>query len=176
MKSYAPKRIFFKRFQNRMKLDNQVCTYEQAVKLQQLGLLQQATFYFVRTVSQKNHVNCSLFCGIEAAVKQYKAWQQHDTFLTSKTEAPVAAWNSAELGAMLPAEFVQPRHTVDLYTYKMDNAFGSGRTRYFCSLNIAELHKQQFYAEAHARAATLIYLLETEHLNIQDVNRKLQFA
>jgi hypothetical protein len=166
-----------------MKLENQVCTYEQAVTLKEFGLRQQAAFFYVKTCSQAHRENCSLFFGIDAALKQYNAWAKHDAFLQSQTEEPVAAWNATELGVLLPDAFKQPRNTVDLFTYKKEHcfatpnehAFGAPKTRYFCSLNVGELLKQQFFSEAHVRAATLIYLLETNHITIEEINLKITF-
>jgi hypothetical protein len=159
-----------------MKLENQVCTYEQAVTLKAFGIKQHAAFFYVKTCSRLEHKNISLFCGIDAALRQYKSWMQHDAFLQSQTEEPVAAWNATELGVLLPSELVQPRNTIELYTYKKDNAFDSGCTRYFCSLHTADLLKQQFYTEAHARAAMLIYLLESGHVSADVLNQQLLIA
>jgi hypothetical protein len=151
-----------------MKIEKQVCRYEQALKLQQLGLKQQAAFYWVKTTAQQGHVNCSLFFGIEAACKQYNDWVRHDEFLTSKTETPVAAWNCAELGALL-------------YTYKeIGHSFQNDANGQW-----AHTWRQHNYlkpiigwycSEATARAAMLLELLERKLLTIELLNQKLLIA
>lgn len=142
-----------------MKIENQVCSLEQAKKLKELGVFGETDRMWVVR-----------FDG--------------ETFLTHYDSGDVinpqySAFTSSELGVMLPdTELIrdedwQYRPFIQYYSHtgkrewKYDNPFTSYK-RDRKVLNVT--------TEAQARAAMLIYLLENNHITAQEVNERLNAA
>lgn len=126
-----------------MRLENQVCTLEQAKKLKALGIEQKATFYYYN-----NELNL------------LRTYSDHGYLVVNS----VAAFTVAELGLILPDQFS---------SWKYQSSDGerwdcaAEENRYYSHL--IEYCK----TEAEARAAMLIYLLENDHITSETVNSLL---
>lgn len=128
-----------------MKLQDQVCTLEQGVRLVELGVKAEATFWH-RPSKDGPH-------------EEYIQYGWHGNAL-----AP--AFTVAELGEMLPKEFqaMNRKWYIQIFLKQTD--------RYLVCLNIIDwlngkeihpvTHAEEHSTEAQARAAMLIYLLENK--------------
>lgn len=127
-----------------MKLENQVCSLEQAKRLKELGIEQKSHFVFCPTTEGHTIVNR------ESGI--HLMWPDEH----------FAAFTVAELGVMLSA-WLFPRH---------NNWMPRPNETGFDVLGgLAE--RQSFATEAQARAAMLIYLLENSHITPTSVNQRL---
>lgn len=119
-----------------MKLEDQVCTLEQAKKLRELGITQDSLFYWIDRAGQSRVV-----------------FEKNIEFLD---QLPIiSAYTVAELGEMLPYSYLVVSDKVlgeRIFTiWKLDDRLKLD--------NISGLHKY-YENEAEARADLLIHLIE----------------
>jgi hypothetical protein len=112
-----------------MKLEQQVTSLELSKKLKELGVKQESFFYWAL------RQDVSWICA------QGKGWSDS-----------VSAFTVAELGEMLPEEYVLP--------YRMDS--DNGRWRCYPIEDDEDLFLAEADIEADARAKMLVYLLENK--------------
>lgn len=135
-----------------MKLENQVCTVEQSVLLERLGIASDSQFFHVKI-------------GDKFKVMRYK---EFDTCNDEIQCHP--AFTTAELGVMLPKE-------VHAKKFDDDVSWGCSVESHLCfSIPENEESKKLFVpykTEAIAKAQFLIYLLETNLTTAAEVNERL---
>lgn len=94
---HIPGFFFFKN--NFMKLVDQVCTLEQAIKLKQLGVAQQSLWYY------DHYVNNGLVLRIEDAVIRPWGDSEENYFKDGIPERMSSAFTGSELRLLLPSYF-----------------------------------------------------------------------
>ena len=129
-----------------MKIENQVCTIEQAVKLKGLGVKQDSHFFWV-----------------DRKEKSKLVYAKSVEFLNS---LPIySAFTTAELGVMIPEwHFTYPR--LEGYaSYKNEDG----------DFSVADgtVNGQNYDTEAECRAALVIYLIENNILSVETCNKRL---
>jgi len=151
-----------------MKLENQVCSLEQAKKLKELGIKQDSLISFFGDETPRLMDNCAV--GVE-----YGPWIYLDTTEPANNQAEslrqdiqntiplAAAFTVAELGVMLPSE------TLTIRRGSEDSEFPNWEWE-------NESHQNgwgTFNTEAQARADHLIMLLEKKLITRDEVNQRL---
>lgn len=134
-----------------MKLSDQVCTLEQAEKLKKLGITQGfSAFAFIKnTCREEVSFRLRIVESEGVSHRGYENWG-------SGCLKGYSAFTVAELGVMLSAKNGFPTKT------QSDDYWYDSLPNY-----------QKFKTEAEARAATLIYLLETNIITAEKVNKRL---
>lgn len=134
-----------------MKLENQVCTLEQAKRINTLIGKANTAFAFV-SENDKSYeiVLCSGY-----------GWADFPCYSGYKFNYP--AYTVAELGVMLPAG-------------KYDTCGWSDGWRIYTEDGHDAIGDVTFSSEADARASVLIHLLENKHITAEEVNNRLQSA
>lgn len=135
-----------------MKIENQVCTKEQGLRLEQLGIAHKSIFCYCRISTSPEDSYDDLLptdWNLEGLPDSATTWT-----------AP--AFTVAELGVML--------------SYYYPSYQSTGIINFYCSY--LEDGKMQGYTgvgdtEAQARAAMLIYLLENNQVTTEEVNKRL---
>lgn len=142
-----------------MKLENQVCTLEQAKRLKELGVAQDGIFSHVDNISKVGYEGIRL-------TKQTSSYRAKGQLIDSGVIKYFVAFTVAELGVMLPINIITARqkHTDTYACIALEN--GSSDVDYSKDIQ----HKE---TEAKARAAMLIYLLENGHTTAEEVNQRL---
>lgn len=123
-----------------MKLENQVCSLDLAKRLRELGVKQESYFYWME------YGNPHLLPGKDSSIFYEKTWRKR-----------VSAFTVAELGEMLPIEYIsqrRPHGSIDSGEY----AWGCGRY----GTDFAEVVE----TEVDARAKMLIYLIENKVITV----------
>lgn len=165
-----------------MKLENQVCTIEQARKMKELGIVQESLFYHW---NEKTPANSNLqyygyaqdqipwitILGKRSNVSGYERW----------TNEEVSAFTVAELGVMLPEEQAYKFFS----TYYNDHS-GNWEVEYRGFKTDDELedwnsiepppkiYETEGDTEAQARAEMIIWLLENKIVSPGEINQRLQ--
>ena len=143
-----------------MKLQDQVCTLEQAKILNDLGIKQGVSVFFFDTGS-KNKILINT--GFEKELTGFFNFQ-----------TCFSAFTVAELGVMLPQDedendegpwYSLPDKGVDIIGFSVKKYLDS---HYEGPCEIV------YKTEAQARAAMLIYLLEADIITVKEVNERLQ--
>lgn len=142
-----------------MKLQDQVCTLEQAKRLKELGVEQVGAIFY------HSHIwNVS--------------WQIRQARFADESFPYFAAFTVAELGLMLPKEF-QYKGTKCYIQIWLQNAAGfSACINKIDWFDGQEIHPEiarhtNFKSEAELRASMLIYMLETNLITAAEVNERL---
>ena len=137
-----------------MKLQDQVCTLEQAKKLKELGVIQDSIFCFIGdgNPDPKYFTSFEIYYSANAMLEVGASWHEHR----------IAAFTVAELGIMLPSETLTIRRGSESFpNWEWEN---EGRqTGWGC-----------FNTEAAARADHLIMLLENKLITVEEVNKRLK--
>lgn len=148
-----------------MKIENQVCTLEQAKKLKELGVDCISLFQW-RDFSRLRDNMVAPLVSYDRAVPSHASVMQ-----------VFNAFTVAELGVMLPYSVKNPTDAESYYFVECEiyneNPKNIGCNSYLTNFtgNIHSVkHKN---TEAEARAAMLIYLLEQRLVSSQQVNEKL---
>lgn len=138
-----------------MKIQDQVCTLEQAKKLKELGVEQESLFYYID----------NMVLGLEGikVKEQTKSYKINGVVQDGGVVRYYSAFTVAELGELLPIEDMpdgrdwQQRPFRDYYphTGKIMWKYDDPYTKYGRERKVTEAK-----TEAEARAAMLIYLLE----------------
>lgn len=147
-----------------MKLENQLATIEQSKRLKELGVSQESQFAHV-DIEGGPHKAAAAIHG-----KDFIDWS------TIEGGNHFAAFTVAELGVMLPDGFVAGG--AQIYSLRVPPVNQGSYGEYCCCLpNMDERNPDilSFYesTEAQARAAMLIYLLETGTIKVESVNSRL---
>lgn len=164
-----------------MKLEDQVITLDQAVRLKELGVGQESLYYYS---SLRTTPNNELFLCRRNGIGLYydeKGWFDAIHFVPGMTEYTYSAFTVAELGIMLPDvdnhEFVWasfPDAGIDEEGLDIDPPAFS----VFIGPSVRHLEEEPFDnkvypTEAQARAAFLIYCIENKKITIAEINSKL---
>lgn len=154
-----------------MKLENQVCTLEQAKKLAELGIVQESYFKHVSRM-------------IPYQIGFY--FQLSPSHTTLKHDAEwYSAFTGSELGVMLPPHFATSIHDGHKHCHCRNE-----RVDTFPLIDSGEEHEQTpahvinkelipittGNTEAEARAEMLIYLLENGYVSAESANCRLYAA
>jgi hypothetical protein len=132
-----------------MELKNQVCTFEQAKRLKELGVCQESAFYFVGT-SEKDISPNSIKVGSGYEWSDYPGYGLYPI--------QYSAFTVAELGIMMDNANVEKSKT-----YKGE---------WF--VHIAPPGKEYYPTEAQARAQKLIISIEREYVTLDEINQCLK--
>ncbi|MDF2189306.1 hypothetical protein [Paraflavitalea sp. CAU 1676] len=137
-----------------MKIENQVCTLEQAKRLKELGVMQCGYFLWSKTGELKPD--------------DYNNWDPVD---------PASSFTVAELGAMLPGKFQYKDEEcfVDSTKYCTDITWLAGiHTTWAHEKPVVAKKYFSGQTEAQVRATMLIYLLEKKVITAEEVNKRLE--
>lgn len=137
-----------------MKIENQVCSLEQAKKLKELGIVQTETSY-VWVSRYDGESFLTYYDAGDSVIPQY------------------SAFTVAELGVMLPREFRLPNEGICHLTFSNRLDFGAfTRIKNWGTQTI--IHTIEGDTEAQSRANMLIWLLESNHITATEVNNRLK--
>jgi hypothetical protein len=147
-----------------MKIEDQVCTLEQAKKLKELGVVQESFFCWIGddNPDPKYNTPYKLYGTSHARGEVGASWYEHR----------IAAFTVAELGLMLPSFFG---------SYKIDAGnFITGKNwcEYLCQNFYGKTNSEKYgrdvsLTEANARAAMLINLIEMQGIRVEEINQRL---
>lgn len=150
-----------------MKVENQVCTLEQAEKLNMFGVKQIGHFSYKYTEPMATDVKYGY------AGNGFKLFPTD--YFNKKDATYYSAFTVAELGVMLPVtlgaanlDIIQ----IDVECYKYEKSFGIQLSDYVGAAQ-RTLHIVDCNTEAEARAAMLIHLLENNLIKVEEVNQRL---
>lgn len=127
-----------------MKIENQVCTLEQAKRLKELGITK---------ISENNEDESGFYYVNDDSLQFYS---REDGFPSMSCKA---AFTVAELGIMLGILLEFVHRLTDTYVWYWNTTITDGI---------------DYKHEAEARAALLIYLLETNVISPDEVNERLK--
>lgn len=147
-----------------MKLENQVCTLEQAKRLKELGIIGASAFYWADKANE-----------LRSKIEDVGMFNDHAMVILTeniKNDWCYHAFTVAELGVMMPQEVIIKAQTF----YIGSNKSVSGNS-FFCSLieryKTNELIEFNCPSEAEARATMLIHLLQNNLTTATDCNNRL---
>lgn len=143
-----------------MKLENQVCTFEQAKRLKELGVKQES-IWFWEEMRHPVPQGCAtkrlqLYADVGHAISR------------SAVEANYSAFSATELGAMIPCN---PSSSVNYSYYHRYN--WRGHSIGYTALGLLPIEREWFKIEVEARADLLIHLLENSTIVAEEVNQRL---
>lgn len=149
-----------------MKIQNQVCTLQQAQKLKAIGIDQDTAFCFVESKGQNT------FC-------LYTTEEIH--IERGYTQDRVAAFSVAELGAMISDMIDQNDITVHSYFNDHLGEWDCEARRRIENEKTGEMtwpivNEEEGDTEAEARASMLLWLLENKECTIDQINERLKAA
>lgn len=144
-----------------MKIDNQVCTVEQAMRLKELGVDAES---FMRWVSDDDKE-------YELVVSTGYGWSDFPGYNGSKYI--INAYSVSELGVMLPQTIQFCKTQKASIKISRFNAWTIYYNRHSSGSNVC---MNERFNEAEARSAMLINLLENDFITATDVNQRLQSA
>lgn len=153
-----------------MKMENQVCTYEQAIKLMEAGINIDSEYRWFFAVRKKTEEHIppilSTTCPFDLR-----------TFNTGS----IPAYTTSELGVMLPEELIHSNSISNLkqWTYCEKGFICDFRLIYRNNHDPNKTFPENpIYAktEAEARAKILIYLLEVYKYPLDLIHRRCQFT
>lgn len=179
-----------------MKIEDQVCTPEQANRFKELGVTAQSLHQWWKMkypaseeAFAKNRANCLItptgdnhdrfimhYIDNENAAFHWEEGTYNDGWDHSRCEleeGPLAAYNVAELGKMLPDWIL--RGDVDAIT-ESGHGIGSWPTGTNWGARVDyNIKKTEFFpTEAQARAYLLIHLLESNLITTEEINNRLK--
>lgn len=144
-----------------MKLENQVCTSTQSIRLKELGVIQKSLFYHHKDF--KRPVFGEYYTG---------KYDKHDMEIQvcNDKENAVSAYTVAELGIALPEEVKTTKH---FGSKGMDMSDGLTGEYFSCE---SQYESTYSLYEAKAKASQLIYMLTHNLTTADEVNARLQAA
>lgn len=174
-----------------MKLQDQVCTLEQANRFKELGVTAQSLHQWWKMkypaseeAFAKNRANCLItptgdnhdrfimhYIDNENAAFHWEEGTYNDGWDHSRCEleeGPLAAYNVAELGMMLPSGngfYVYPGYDCKMSILQFDKAI---------TANFYGVPDFRLETEAQSRAAMLIHLLESNLITTEEINNRLK--
>lgn len=134
-----------------MKLENQVCSYEQAKTLKKLGVIQDSLFY---------HTNSD-------------KWGVMPRKSIDFTGNPHSAFTVAELGIMLPTYYPSWRFKKDNVVKYITTVITKDEVKNGKTITTEPKFDRYENTEAQSRAQMLIDLLENGVINVEDINSRL---
>lgn len=146
-----------------MKLENQVCSLSQAKRLKELGVVQKQSMCEWEEVTYKSGRVESQCYAVDKGVEMHES-------------AAVKLWDAytvAELGVMLPSD-AGVLVTSSYYNDHMGQWYAEARN--WVNDECELMSEEEADTEAEARAALLIWLLESGHITAEQVNHRLQNA
>lgn len=144
-----------------MKLENQVSTYEQGLRLKELGVNHGSIFYWFKNENLEGEF-------IDLGI------------LYNPSEESVSAYTVAELGVMLPVMLELESGSLSaIVSHRLNPNWATGYNaihlnKWLCYNLENEDFSTYHSTEAEARAAMLIYLLENNHTTPEEVNTRLK--
>jgi hypothetical protein len=138
-----------------MKIEQQVCTLEQAKRLKELGVKQESLFYHYVTYSQKDGQSMGIFYTKADAEKKQHEYRYN---WNCPTEL-FSAYTVAELGEILPSSH-----------YSTNNEYLGWRCYNGDNKEIINVYANN---EAECRAAAIIHLLEQKIITVEEINKRL---
>ena len=150
-----------------MKIQDQVCSLEQAKKLSELGVNSQSLWYYIRADEYEFALVPDGWV-VDDAVPDLRYWESVAT-----CHEQYSAFTVAELGVMLPH---------DLEEFQLSTWYAPKRKLYRSQyrLNRGSISDEDFpedfaqgTTEAECRASMLIHLLESGKLTPEEVNNRL---
>jgi hypothetical protein len=146
-----------------MKLQDQVCTLEQAKKLSELGINQKSLFYYTQDNTPLNS-NLATWGYRQENMPVYVKYLRQSDISTSDLFFEYSAFTVAELGMMLPSETLTIRRGSEYLEFPNWEWENEGQQKgWGC-----------FDTEASARADHLIMLLENNLIKVKEVNERLK--
>lgn len=134
-----------------MKIEDQVCTIEQAKKLKELGVVQESYLYHFKGLGNDDtwRITSKIFLPL---AREEKEFNNHI----------YSAFTVAELGVAIGSGY---------YTYNGQNGL-----EWVCynKHDVFIINGERFPTEAQARAALLIHLIEKGTLKVDEVNKRLE--
>ncbi|MDH6308080.1 hypothetical protein M2451_002599 [Dysgonomonas sp. PFB1-18] len=158
-----------------MRIEEQICSIEQAKKLKELGLVQSSSFYYV---NNWRNPRCQPINDGEHIVQ---GCEKHITKLKGRergTEVEfVSAYTATELGVLLPN--ILPYRTVG-YGIVLRQAFPDGKEQDYYMAEYVEVYSDLDYGatvyegtgetEAQSRACLLIEMIKAGHIEVKAIN------
>lgn len=155
----------------KMKIENQVCTLEQAKKLKALGIKQVGSLFYASTMDGHRIV-------FKDEEKNYVLFGRGSCEVTEKSII-ATAFTVAELGEILGNVKYKSFGFPMMFTSHSMNYDGASELmgKWSCSFRNPKNFSNPDIgceSEAQARAAMLIYLLENKIISAEEVNKKLK--
>lgn len=157
-----------------MKIENQVCSLEQAKRLKELGVVQHSAFYhYKQIVNGVSEVR--IYPLFHEDFGRHAKNESLDRALSGDSKNEIySAFTIAELGIILPHNFISHRHDP-----KVSDNYWVVKLDYNSECDVcAQAHptihfNSESQTESCSRAAMLIYLLENGTVTADDVNATL---
>lgn len=155
-----------------MKIEDQVITKEQSIRLSSLFIIAPSIWYWVYPRKEDMVSTTSGVCHVNWAkeIIQDNEGDEFDNVMT-------AAYGVAELGVMLPAEIKECKLTQWPISYLSGTKSYGMQYRYKCDSPVTNQvipeHCIFGFSEADVRANLLINLLESKVITAEEVNERL---
>ncbi len=133
-----------------MKLENQVCSLEQAKELNELGIKRESLFVWKCNSKQDAVIDIQM----KHWISRYAGFVKNHFF---------SAFTVAELGVMLPNKYLSGKIDNNIYNCWQFDDF----------MQIRTYNTYQSETESEARASMLIHLLENKIITADEVNKRL---
>lgn len=146
-----------------MKIQDQVCSREQSVRLYELGVDQTCLFHHLQFKNKSSPQEQRDVIHYQIVPMEYLSYHGSKSYLSDLKS--FAAYTVAELGEMLPAGY----DTMKVTGYKEGEYYWIGY-----DLDSKDMFPNgNFQSEAHCRAAMLIHLLESKLTTTEEANKRL---
>lgn len=143
-----------------MNIENQVCSFEQSLKLKELGIAQQSLFYWAQMYTGKTPV-------IQHSNDDFDGW----------ITTVVSAFTFAELGLMLPYSISNKNKEEFTLSATKNYDYFTKIVSYTSGYYSFSTHKWYYSiissSSALCAAELLISILEGEKTDVSDVNQRL---
>lgn len=158
-----------------MRIEEQICSIEQAEKLKELGVVQSSCFYYV------NNWRNPKFEPVNDGEHVIQGSERHFTRIRGQERSAevefVSAYTATELGVLLPN--ILPHETVN-YGIVLRQSLPDGKALDYYMAEYMEVYTDLDYGatvfcgagetEAQSRGNLLIYMIETGHIKIDEIN------
>jgi hypothetical protein len=159
-----------------MKLETQVASFEQSKKLKELGVVQDANFFWGKDLT-KSTTKMMLYSKNDILLNMALI----DKYIVPKLNLNIwlkeknlfAAFTVAELGIMLPEYYPSWRFTFKKAKKWLSTVIIKDKVKDGKTVTTANEFDRYADTEAQARAIILIDLLKNEVINVKDVNNRL---
>jgi hypothetical protein len=155
-----------------MKLENQVCTIEQAKKLKELGVIQDSLFYYRNYQYSKHKLrhngnrptpNQQVFNDLALGTDLHSDYVMNESY---------SAFTVAELGELLPRALQPDGHNWSYY----HRHCWKGESVGYTAFGMEPIEQGWHTYEATARAEMLIKLLESGKITAEECNNRLKIS
>lgn len=141
-------------------VEDQVCSLEDAKRLQELGINQHSLFYFVKDQFTQLPM---MECNPDKFIIRSKP------FITSKPDNFYSAFTVAELLEILPLSIEENHLTIFAHS-ELDDKSKYWKIGYVNCLGIY-VHFTHAFKLAYAISEMLIYLIETKRITAEEINK-----